>query len=91
MARRDAQEVLDDTLCSDPPGGRLAARYLWIQMGVYGTPLRRFCGPGNGSATDPLIGSLLIFGARRQQAAATELAADASADASADARADERG
>ena len=34
MARRDAQEVLDDTLCSDPPGGRLAARYLWIHLGV---------------------------------------------------------
>jgi len=55
MARRDAQEVLDDALCSDPPGGRLAARYLWIQIGVYGRPLRRFSRPGNGSATDPLI------------------------------------
>jgi len=33
MARRDAQEVLDNTLCSDPPGGRLAARYLWIFLG----------------------------------------------------------
>jgi len=54
MARRDAQEVLDDALCSDPPGGRLAARYLWIQIGVYGRPLRRFSRPGNGSATDPL-------------------------------------
>jgi len=47
MARRDAQEVLDDALCSDPPGGRLAARYLWIQIGVYGRPLRRFSRPGN--------------------------------------------
>ena len=59
MARRDAQEVLDDALCSDPPGGRLAARYLWIQIGVYGRPLRRFSRPGNGSATDPLRASLV--------------------------------
>ena len=44
MARRDAQEVLDDTICSDPPGGRLAARYLWIHLGVYGRPLRVFPG-----------------------------------------------